>query len=260
MKRLIYQVYVGKRTKLYNTCTASVKEYCNKHGIDYYQQTVPKLRIKPDIFLTNRSRESYEKHGGFLPIYEKENAFEYLNTYDQVAIVDADIYIRPDAPNIFEELGDHDFAGCVEREMPITPEYKAKIHNYSHMQYANLKDVDWKWNDFGGEFMNMGLMVMNSSFKNYLKGQTPKQFLERKEFKKFVDGMGNWKWSTDQTLLNWWIKKESMNVKHLPWNYNALYKGVQDKMLPEAYFIHFFLKDKLPGKGENVEQLLEAIK
>ena len=35
MKRLIYQVYVGKRSHLYDHCTASVKEYCEKYDIDY---------------------------------------------------------------------------------------------------------------------------------------------------------------------------------------------------------------------------------
>ena len=30
--------------------------------------------------------------------------------------------------------------------------------------------------------------------------------------------------------------------------------------IKECHFIHFFLKDKLPNKGENVEQLMEIIK
>ena len=77
MKKLIYQVYVSKRSRLYNYCTKSVKEYADRIGADYIVQKVPILRIKPDIFVTNRSKESYEKYGGYLPIYEKENAFNY---------------------------------------------------------------------------------------------------------------------------------------------------------------------------------------
>ena len=30
-------------------------------------------------------------------------------------------------------------------------------------------------------------------------------------------------------------------------------------MIKDAYFIHFFLKDKLPARGENVEQLMEMV-
>jgi hypothetical protein len=74
MKRLIYQVAVGAKSRLYKHCIGSVAKYCDEHNIDHIVQQVPILKIKPDIFVTNRSKESYEKHGGFLPIYEKENA------------------------------------------------------------------------------------------------------------------------------------------------------------------------------------------
>lgn len=257
MKRLIYQVYVGKKSKLYDFCVASVTEYCKKHNIDHVVQKHPILRIKPDVFATNRSRESYEKYGGYLPIYEKENAFDYFDRYDQIAIVDADIFIRDTAPNIFEELGEHDFAAVCEREMPITQKYQQKIANYSKMQYSQLKDVDWKWNNLGAEFFNMGLMVMNTSFSNYLRGQTPRQFLDRHQFKPFVDGLGPWKWSTDQTLLNWWVKKEKMNVKHLDWRWNGLFTA--NSRIEDCHFVHFFLKDLLPHRGENVEELKKLI-
>ncbi len=263
MKRLIYQVYTGKRSKLYDTCTDSVDDYCTKHGIDHIVQKTPKLKIKPDVFATNRSKESYEKYGGFLPIYEKENAFDYLNEYDQVGIIDADIWIRPDAPNIFNDLDPEvDFGGVVEADLPLLPWYQQKILGYSRMQYGSLK-IDWDplYNDkVGFPFMNMGMMMMNKSFLEYLRGQSPKQFIERREFKMFVDGMGPWKWSTDQTLLNYWIRNERMNIQKLNWKWNALYTAIDNSRIKEAHFVHFFLKDKLPSKGENVEELLEMVK
>ena len=262
MKRLIYQVSVGKPSALYKHCTESATNYCKKYGIDHFVQRTPHLRIRPDIFATNRSTESYEKHGGYLPIYEKENAFDCFDKgYDQIAIIDADIYIRPDAPNIFDEFGtDHDFGACVEREMPISGAYAMKIKQYSHMQYASLVDVDWDWRDWGAKFYNMGMIVMNKSIVPHFKGQNARQFLSRPEFKRFIDGEGAWKWSTDQTLLNWWVKKQKVNVKDMSWEWNALYKGVKDENIPNANFVHFFLKDKLPNAGENVEQLMRDIK
>ena len=264
MKRLIYQVYVGKKSKLYDTCVDSVEEYCKANNIDHYVQTTPKLRIKPDVFATNRSKESYEKYGGFLPIYEKENAFEMFRTrghYDQIAIIDADIYIKPGSPNIFESIDpDVDFAGVVEREMPLTEEYTRKIINYSNMQYLPLKNkADFKHNKLGFEFYNMGLMVMNRSIMRFMDGQSPKQFIMRSEFKDFVDGKGAWKWSTDQTLLNYWIKKYKIREQHLDWRWNGLYKGIKDDEIKEAYFIHFFLRDKLPNRGENILDLVSNL-
>jgi len=258
MTRLIYQVYVGKRSRLYDWCTESVRKYAERIGADYIIQRQPLLRIKPDVFTTNRSNESYEKHGGFLPIYEKENAFSRFDKYDQIAIIDSDIFIRDTAPDIFFELGkEYDFGGCVEAKMPMHDWYRNKIINYSRMQYGSLP-IDWNWNDSTGfPFMNMGMMLMNKSFSKYLNGQTPKQFLERPEFKMFIDGMGAWKWSTDQTLLNYWIRKEKMNIKELDWKWNGLYTACT--RIKQCHFVHFFLKDKLPNRGENVDELKEAI-
>jgi hypothetical protein len=260
VKKLIYQVYTGKRKKLYDFCTASVKKYADRVGADYIVQRQPILRIKPDIFSTNRSVESYEKYGGFLPIYEKENAFAYFDKYDRIALIDGDIFIRDSAPDIFDEINDdYDFAGVVEREMPLNDRYVAKITNYSRMQYGSLRHVDWKWNNRGAEFYNMGMMLMNKSMAKYLNGETPEQFLRRPRFKPFIDGMGPWKWSTDQTLLNTWVKEEKMRTKNLEWKWNGLYNAVPNNKLHEAHFIHFFHKTVLPMEGENIEELAKLV-
>lgn len=262
MKRLIYQVYVGKGSGLYDWCTQSVKAYADSIGADYIVQKDAILKIKPDPFTTTRSKESYEKHGGFLPIYEKENAFDYIQFgYDQIAIIDADIYIREGSPNIFDSVGtDVDFGGVIEREMPITTDYTRKIANYSRMQYGMdpLKKY-FDWSAAGADFYNMGMMVCNKSMMKYLNGMTAKQFLLQPKFKAFIDGQGAWKWSTDQTLLNYWVKAEGMKVRNISWKWNALYTAVANERIKEAHFVHFFLKDKLPNRGENVEQLKKDI-
>lgn len=261
MKQMIYQVAVGPKSKLYEHCIESVANYCKKYGIEHIVQRQPILRICPDIFATNRSTESYKKYGGYLPIFEKENAFDYFYRFDDIAIIDADIYIRPDAPNIFDHFDSsaYDFGACAEREMPVTPEYAQKIHNYSRMQYSNLSDVDWQWNTLGAKFYNMGMIVMNKSIVKHFKGQNAREFLNRVEFKRFVDGDGAWKWSTDQTLLNWWVKKVPLQVQDMEWKFNALYNGVTEKSIVDAYFVHFFLKNKLPDRGEDVNTLMSQI-
>lgn len=259
MKRLIYQVSIGKPSKLYEKCIQSVREYCEYHKIDHFVQRSPKLWIKPDPFTSNRS-EGATKFG-CLPIFEKENAFEYLHEYDQVAIIDADIYIRPNSPNIFDDLEEeYSFGAVPEMDMPINAPYIQKIKNYSHMQYQSIAKKDWRYETSTGfEFMNMGVMVMNKSFLEYLDGMTPKQFIEQSKFKDFVDGKGNWKWSTDQTLLNTWIRKRGVPFKRMDWKWNGLYSALQEGKVQDSYFVHFFLKDKLPNNGENVEQLMQDI-
>lgn len=262
MKRMIYQVYVGKSSRLYDWCTESVRVYADSIGADYVIQKEPILRIRPNPFTSNRSPESYEKHGGFLPIYEKENAFDYFDRYDQIAIIDADIYIRPNSPSIFDEVGtDVDFGGVIERHMPVTQAYGNKIKNYSKMQYGQppIRNL-FAWdNNLGADFYNMGMMVCNKSMQKYLNGMSALEFISQPKYAPFIDGLGAWKWSTDQTLLNYWVKVERMSVKNLSYHWNALYTAIDITKIKDAHFVHFFLKDKLPNRGENVEELQKHI-
>lgn len=256
-RKLIYQVKVGPNSPgFYDVCIDSVKEYCKKYGIDHIIQTKPKLKIRP--LNSKRSKEAVERLG-YLPIYEKENAFEYFSVYDRIAIIDSDIFIRDSAPDIFEEIGDSAFAGVRECDMPLTKLYQNKIKGYSNGQYGRLTDVKWCKTKFGFAFYNMGLMLMSRKITEYLNGQTSEEFIRRKEFERFVNGEGRWRWSTDQTLLNYWVQKSGMPTTNLNWKWNALFKGVRDEVLPDAYFIHFFLSDNLPRKGAEIPAILKDL-
>jgi len=257
MNRLIFQVSVGEPSNLYKLCQDSVARYCEKYGIDHHIQTEPMLKILPDPQTTNRSKGAIRL--GYLPIYEKEHAFTFFDRYEQIAIVDSDIYIRDNAPNIFDSLDIHaDFGGVIEREMPITPEYARKIYYYSRSQYEPLP-TNHRPNKRGWEFFNMGLMVMNKGIIKHLNGLTPREFIMQKEFKPFVDGKGPWKWSTDQTLLNYWVRKSGMGLHRMDWKWNGMFKAINDECFQKSHFLHFFLKDKLPNKGEDVAMMKKII-
>jgi len=262
MKQLIYQIDIPVRGKsnLYEFCKESVRNYCDKYNIDYICQTEPILKIAPDMAVTNRNKSGLMKEAGnILVIYEKEQAFSYLDRYDQIAVIDADIYIRGSSPNLFEQLPkEFDWGGVLERDLPLTKGHRGKIQGYSKDMFGKLSDVNWNWKDGIAEFMNMGMMLFNQSILKYLEGQTPTEFIRRKEFKRFVDGIGLWRYSTDQVLLNYWLKKCEASVKYLDWRWNALYRGADD--MDSAYFIHFFLKNHLPQKGENIDRIKDLLK
>jgi len=190
---------------------------------------------------------------GYLPIYEKENAFSYLDRYDKVAVIDADIYVKGSAPNIFDHC-DRQFAAVMEREMPLTRSYLTKIRKYSDGQYSLLKGVDWQWDANGAAFYNMGLMVLDASLH-----RDPVEFIRRPEFERFVNGEGHWRWSTDQTFLNYWLKKDGISVRNLDWRWNALYGAVEADAIRQAYFVHFFLSAKMPRGGAEIPELIAKL-
>ncbi len=266
MKRAIYQVAVGPQSKLYKHCIESVRQYARSIGAEHIVQTQPLLWIKPDPFTGQRSKESYEKYGGFLPIFEKENVFGTFKNFDQVAVIDADIYIKPSSPNVFDTIStDCHFGAQYERELPVNEKYKRQIIKYSREQLTNsvCKKYEKEW-DFdhpnGGAFFNSGMLVYNCApMLEKLGSTTPKRFMQRPEFRDFIDGIGPFRWQTDQIMLNYWAKKDNLTVEEVDWKYNALFSALEPGKISEAHFVHFFMRHKLPKNGECIDELMKSI-
>ena len=80
MKKLIYQVAIGQQSKLYEHCTSSVEAYAKRIGADYKLQIGPIIRLAPDPFMNEREGKTGGwKRLGYMPIFEKENVFNYFN-------------------------------------------------------------------------------------------------------------------------------------------------------------------------------------
>ncbi len=237
---MIYQVAVGPTRPLYESCLASVARYCEKYHINHHVQRQPILKIVP----VDSHRSEGALRLGYLPIFEKENAFDYLDDYDAICVIDSDIYIRDHAPCIFHSIQDVAFAGVLERDIPAIPRHISKLKKYSQAQYGSLRQqAQFDWNDRGADFFNMGLMMLKPSLRAYIGQRSAREFLQQHDFQRFVNGEGAWRWSTDQTLLNYWIKRDRIPTQHLDWRYNALYGAVDPDMIHQAWFVHFFLAE-----------------
>lgn len=249
MRQLVFQVTVGEAqdSPLYKICTQTVESYAKIIGADYFRLKEPRLRITPDQRVTNRSIESFKKHGGYLPIFEKMVALELLSNYDQIAIIDADVEVADFSRSIFDDVPPTcELAAVVERNMPVVRSYRKKLAAYSENQFGPLPGIDWRWNSSGAHFYNMGVLVINRSLLARLSGMSAHSFITQPKFKDFVDGIGNWKWSTDQTLLNYWIKSERLDVLELEWKWNSLFGAIPPRKIRKARFVHYFLGDHIP--------------
>jgi hypothetical protein len=233
---------------------ATVAAYADRVGADHMVLTEPQLRIVPKA----SARSENALRLGYLPIFEKEAAFAYLQDYDAIAIIDADIAIMDKAPDVFAQLGDADFAGVLERDLPLAEPFQRKVRNYSRDQFQHLTDVNWHWRDGSAAFYNMGMMLLAGKVARFLNGQTPKQFIERPEFERFVNGEGKHKWSTDQVLLNYWVRKSGMAHKAIDWRFNALYSYLRPAV-PRPWFVHFNLVSKMPQGGDEIPKIIRGL-
>ena len=274
MTDLIFQVAVGPESNLYEQCIQSVKEYAERIEATHVILREPVVKKLPDMSRTGRSDEAVKKYKckaapvGYLPIFEKEHVFTLFQMnpgVQRVAVIDADVYIRKSTNHsIFDQLGNAHFSAMIEATMPCRNEYRVKLKGYSRMQYGKFKNKI-TWIDNVAQFRNMGVMLMTRDIMSYPSLKAPKDefaaefFLDRPQFKDFVDGIGHYKWSTDQTLLNYWLEDEMVLTSDMDWRWNAMYTAVEYERVKEAWAVHFFLKDKLPNKGENFVELLKKV-
>ena len=140
MADLVYQVSLGK-SRLYSFCVNSVKDWAKRMGADHIVQTEPTLKIRPDPRRNGRSTAAVEKFQ-CLPILEKLNAYSHFGQYDRIAIIDADVFVRPSAGSIFDLLGHADFAAVRERDTPSLPKHKKKLVGFSRNMFGPLQDVN----------------------------------------------------------------------------------------------------------------------
>lgn len=219
-----------------------MKEYCARHGIDHELQVEPILsRAIP----------------GLRPVYEKENAFARLADYDRVAVIDADIYVMNASHDLFDELGNADFAGVMERDMPLEPWCASYIATYSENEYGYLiGDADFDWDERGAGFFNMGLMILGQGALRHF-GDSPKDFLSRPENMRFVF---NSRYEPEQTMLNVWIRTSGMVFKSIDWRWNALYGAVRGEAMVDAFMVHFFRSSRLPCGGDDIGGIIDRLK
>lgn len=244
MKCLVFQTYLGDRRALWDRCTASVAAYAERVGADYHCQRRPLLWIAP--LQSRRSVNALRL--GYLPILEKANAFTFLGDYQRVCVIDADVWISPDAPSIFDAMvPGTDFAGVVERELPLLPAYARKLDSYERGQYGPLRNV-------GLPFFNCGVELWSEQVRR-LCPEPPAQFLRRPEFARFINGEGAWRWQTEQTLKNWWLRDAGATLQHLDPRFNWLFGMVHRGREREGWFHHFLLSSHLPDRSP--EELLD---
>ena len=145
-------------------------------------------------------------------IMQREWVFDILEhndiDYDQILIVDADTIVHPDCPNFFKETN-HNYAavvnnGCYEW---VT----RSVRGWGDAMFPNeplVKPYD---------YFNNGFVVVNKKHKPFFD-EIKDLYLNRgEEIKHYRDTI---KASTGQTMVNFMLKKNNIEVTKLSEGYN----------------------------------------
>lgn len=198
-KNLIYIVAIDHNTSANKTsdysqfCINTWKYWCNKHNIDLIVNTKHDTRF---------SR----------PIWNKELIYDIGKEYDKIGIVDSDTMIRWDAPNIFNNIG-KEFAGVVDNA-----DLRWIINSLDVYENAFFKT--WDRPNYN-EYFNAGVLFFDKEYLTIFK-QVLDFYLENQEI------LDNWNkgGGREQTILNYFLKKNNVNKKELlpEWNLFSIHR------------------------------------
>jgi len=196
MKNIIFQVNIkGKRHRPeFDLSTQSWKRWADKNNCEV-------LILDEFIRDENEMKANWQKWYIF-DLLESNNI-----DYDQILVVDADTIVHPDCPNFFNET-EHKF--CVVRNDGCFEWVLRSVEKYKDFLFKDL-DVDC-W-----EYFNSGFVILNKKHKPFIK-EVLKWYNENVENITWAEE--NIKASTEQTPLNFLVKKHSVDIKHLSERYN----------------------------------------
>lgn len=143
------------------------------------------------------------------PIWNKELVCEYGQGYDKIGIVDSDTMIRWDTPNIFDFIEDKFYGvndlcdlnwlfSSIEQRQKFFPDVKLDINKY----------------------LNAGVLFFPSKYLDFFEKFLTFVLTHEDEINS-IDGGGK-----EQTLLNFFLQKEQVEVELLDpsWNLLSIHK------------------------------------
>ncbi len=133
----------------------------------------------------------------------EENNIEY----DQILMVDADTIVHPKCPNFFDETERRYCGvrvdGCYEWVL-------RSINGFGDELFNGNRIKPW-------EYINGGFQIVNETHRHFFESMKEYYLENSDKISKTVDEL---RCGTDQTILNYMLHQEEIDIKYLPSCYN----------------------------------------
>ena len=183
------------RNNSYDLSVKSWKYWCDKNNVD--------LIVWDDlVFPIERMKITWQRYYLFDILENSEIE------YNQVLMVDADTIIHPETPNFFKETENRYCGvmndGCYEW-------VSRSIKKYGDFIFPKQEKIK-PW-----EYINGGFQIVNKKHQQFYQ-DVVKFYWENSD--KLIYAQETFKVGTDQTVINYLLKKWEIDIKMLPVCYN----------------------------------------
>tara|TARA_A100001515_G_C4591282_1_gene216049 strand:+ start:3950 stop:4720 length:771 start_codon:yes stop_codon:yes gene_type:complete len=143
--------------------------------------------------------------------WQRYYLFDILNAnnidYEQILMVDADTIVHPNCPNFFEET---DGKYCGVRVDGCYEWVLRSIRGFGDKLFDGMRIHPWN-------YINGGFQIVNENHKSFFNAMKSYYEENSDEIIRTIDEL---KCGTDQTIVNYMLQKEEVDVKYLPSCYN----------------------------------------
>jgi|TARA_R110002073_G_scaffold22433_1_gene77534 lipopolysaccharide biosynthesis glycosyltransferase len=199
MKNIVFipniKVGDGARSISYQYSINSWKHFCDKHNCE--------LLIWEDLlFPVEDMKITWQRY--YLFDILKGNNIDY----DQILMVDADTIVHPDCPNFFEET-DHNYCGvmndgCYEWVTRSIRDFNQELFTGVTPPHPSI-------------YINGGFQIVNKKHKKFFSNMKEFYSGNKERIQYAIDKI---KAGTDQTIVNYMLEINEVDVKILPACYN----------------------------------------
>ena len=210
MKNIVFIPVVKDPNRLgrsngYKWCIKSWKYWCNKNGAELFLLEEPLYDSKLMSFAWQRYH--------LFKLLDENNI-----DYNQILMVDADTINHPDCPDFFKEtegkycgvMND----GCYEWVIRSIDKYHDEV-------FPDMRVEPWN-------YINGGFQIVNKKHKDFYD-EVVKFYMDNNE--KLLSIQNEHGLGTDQTPINYLIKKHNIDLKILPQCYNLHHRHLYPHLM-----------------------------
>jgi hypothetical protein len=209
------------RNKSYSYSINSWKLFCDKYDCE--------LVVWEDLLLpVEQMKVTWQRYYMF-DILEANNI-----DYDQILVVDADTIVHPECPNFFTETNGKYSA---VRNNGSFEWVRRSMSGFSQLLFPG--DITFNvW-----DYINCGFQIVNKDHKEFFEYVRNFYFENRHDIQNAIAVV---KASTDQTIINYLLRLQNIEINYLPICYN-----LQDLVSKQLLFLHpnMSFKDELIFKN-----------
>ncbi len=199
MKNIVFipniKIGDGERSRSYDYSIKSWKHFCDKHDCE--------LLIWEDLlFPVEEMKITWQRYYLFdILIANKIN-------YDQVLMVDADTIVHPNCPNFFLET-DHKYCGVMNDGCY---EWVTRSIRDFNNELFRIDNPPNPWT-----YINGGFQIVNKEHRKFFSNMKDFYSNNKIDIQNAIDKI---KAGTDQTIVNYMLKINNIDIKILPPCYN----------------------------------------